>query len=99
VRAHCHALLSATLTQACELTGLNSPYPIQGHHYAQMAVIPIPLIDDLEAFNRRLYEQYRIQIPCMAWNGLQFLRVSVQAYNSEDDLKSLLGALRTELAD
>ena len=99
VRAHCHTLLAATLKQANELTGLRSPYPAQGQHYAQMAVIPLPHIHDLQAFNRRLYEKYRIQIPCITWNGHQFLRVSVQAYNSEEDSKALLNALRAELAD
>ena len=87
------------LKQAGELTGLRSPYSGREQHYAQMAVIPLPHIHELETFNRRLYEKYRIQIPCVAWNGRQFLRVSVQAYNSEEDLKALVGALRAELAD
>ena len=62
-----------------------------------MAVIPLPHVDDLQSFNIRLYEKYRIQIPCIAWNGRQFLRISVQAYNSEDDLGALLAALHNEL--
>ena len=97
-RTHCHSLLTAMLKQASELTGLRSPYPAPGDHYAQMAVIPLPPIHDLTAFNRRLYEKYRIQIPCIAWNGRQLLRASVQAYNSEEDLKALLEALSAELA-
>lgn len=97
VRAQCHALLAATLKQACDLTGLSPLYPEQGRHYAQMAVIPLPPVHDLESFNRRLYEKYRIQIPCIEWKGRQFLRISVQAYNSEEDLATLLAALRAEL--
>jgi isopenicillin-N epimerase len=96
-RARCHNLLAETLTQACDLTGLNPLYPQQGPAYAQMAVIPLPRIHDLAAFNRRLYEKHRIQVPCIAWNDQHFLRISVQAYNSEDDLAALLKALDTEL--
>jgi isopenicillin-N epimerase len=99
VRATCHTLLAAILKEASELTGLRSPYPAQGQHYTQMAVIPLPPIHDLTAFNRCLYEKYRIQIPCIAWKERQLLRVSVQAYNSEGDLKALLQALRAELAE
>ena len=97
VRAHCHDLLATTLKQARELTGLYDLYPEQGQHYAQMAVMALPPINDLASLNRCLYEKYRIQIPCITWNGHQFLRISVQAYNSEKDLEILLDALHAEL--
>ena len=97
VRARCHDLLAAALRQASELTGLCQLYPAQRAFYAQMAVIPLPSVHDLGAFTRRLYEKYRIQIPCVAWNGRQFLRISVQGYNSEEDLGALLEALSVEL--
>ncbi|MEJ2574115.1 MAG: aminotransferase class V-fold PLP-dependent enzyme [Gammaproteobacteria bacterium] len=97
-RTRCHKLLEKTLKRASDLTGLAPLYPEPGRHYGQMAVLPLPPIDDLDAFNRRLYDEYRIQIPCISWNGRQYLRVSVQAYNSEEDVEALLTALRIELA-
>jgi isopenicillin-N epimerase len=97
VRENCHRLLGTTLRRASELTGLRPLYPDQGRYYEQMAVMPLPAIDNLASFNARLYEKYRIQVPCIEWNGRQFLRISVQAYNSEEDLATLLAALRAEL--
>jgi isopenicillin-N epimerase len=97
VREHCHGLLAASLERAAALTGLSPLYPRQGGYYAQMAVFDLPRIRDLAAFNSRLYQHYRIQIPCIAWNGRQFLRISVQAYNSQEDLDALFAALRQEL--
>ena len=97
VRERCHRLLETALRRASDQTGLNPLYPNHGRYYEQMAVIPLPRIPDLAAFNIRLYEKHRIQIPCMEWNGRRFLRISVQAYNSEDDLDALLAALRAEL--
>jgi len=97
VRKSCHRLLETTVKRASDLTGLHSLYPDQGSHYEQMAVIPLPPIDKLASFNTGLYEKYRIQVPCIEWNGRQFLRISVQAYNSEEDLEALLTALRSEL--
>jgi isopenicillin-N epimerase len=99
VRAACHALLTTTLSQLADLTGLQPLYPHADSQYAQMAVTPLPTIRDLAAFNRRLYEKYRIQIPCIAWSNRQFLRISVQAYNSGEDLQALVDAVRVELAD
>ena len=97
-RARCHDLLAKTLKQVSDLTGLPPLYPEPERQYAQMAVTTLSPIDDLDAFNRRLYDGYRIQIPCISWNGHQFLRISVQAYNSEDDLEALIAALRVELS-
>ena len=97
VREHCHLLLAEALRLASVLTGLNPLYPPQGRFYEQMAVLALPPIPDLTAFNTCLYQQYGIQIPCMAWNGRQFLRISVQAYNSQEDLDTLFDALQREL--
>lgn len=97
VRERCHRLLESVVQRASAQTGLDPLYPSRGRRYEQMAVIPLPRIPDLAAFNGRLYEKYRIQVPCLEWNGRQLLRISIQAYNSEDDANALLAALRAEL--
>lgn len=97
VRAACHRLLAESVRRVSELTGLPSLYPLHGHHYAQMAVNTLPRIDDLAAFNRRLFDKHRIEIPCIEWNGRQFLRIALQGYNSRADIDALLAALHAEL--
>jgi isopenicillin-N epimerase len=98
VRERCHRLLETGLERAAELTGLSALYPCQGRFYEQMAVFELPHIRDLTAFNNRLYQHHHIQIPCIAWNKRQFLRISVQAYNSQEDLDALFAALEQELS-
>jgi isopenicillin-N epimerase len=96
VRERCHRLLADALRQVAALTGLASPY-LEADQYRQMAVTPLPPIADLAAFNRRLFERHRIEIPCIPWNGRQWLRISVQGYNTAADIEALLAALRAEL--
>ena len=97
VREDCHRLLSTALERVRDLTGARSLYDNEDQ-YRQMAVVELPPIADLAAFNRRLFDRYRIEIPCMAWNGRQLLRISIQGYNSEADVEALLRALRKELS-
>jgi isopenicillin-N epimerase len=99
VRADCHRLLAESLRRVAELTGLEPLYPASGDHYVQMAVNALPRIDDLAAFNQRLFDRHRIEAPCIEWNGRQFLRIALQGYNSRADIDALLAALAAELPD
>jgi isopenicillin-N epimerase len=97
VRQRCHQLLRQALSRISDLTGLESPYPADTNGYRQMAVAPLPPIADLERFQARLYDEYRIEIPCISWGPHQFIRLSVQAYNSSADIDALLKALEVLL--
>ena len=52
---------------------------------------------DVEELQRRLYGEYRVQVPVMEWNGRQFVRVSVQGYNVPADVEALVSALHAAL--
>ena len=62
-----------------------------------MAAAPLPPLDDLPAFKRRLYNEFRVEIPCVQWGGRQFIRLSIQGYNTEADVDALLAALEVML--
>jgi isopenicillin-N epimerase len=90
VRRGCHALAARTLERACALTGL---VPVCGDaDFAQMVVIPVPPADQRE-LQRRLLEEFRIEIPATTHAGRLFVRLSVQAYTTETDCDALLAAL------
>lgn len=95
VREQCHTLLSATLARLTAVTGLASPYlSPTARLFHQMAVARIPLQPDIAAFKQRLYDDYRIEVPCFAWQGYHFIRISVQGYNSTRDLARLEQAVQ-----
>ena len=78
------------------ITGM-APVYTRPDGYAQMAIAPLPPQPDLAAFKERLYDDYAVEIPCPAWQGRHFLRISVQGYNSEADLRRLEDAVQTLL--
>jgi len=97
VRARCHELARQAVQRVGELTGLPPLYPDSGGFYHQMATMPLPEGTDLEALKTQLYDDYRIEIPVVNWQDRPFLRISVQGYNSADDVDALISALKTLL--
>jgi isopenicillin-N epimerase len=106
VRQECHDLLLTALARVSALSGLPSPYsddpdfrnPVGPHPLPpQMGIAPLPPISDLEGLKKRLYEQFRIEVPLIEWDGAQYVRISIQAYNTLEDIDALVGGLATLL--
>ena len=95
VRAQCHTLLTQTMHQIGELTNLPSLYPSDSNagFYHQMATIPLPQLANTEAFKTALLEEFKVEVPIVTWNGRHFIRVSIQVYNTPQDVEVLLDAL------
>ena len=89
VRARCHDLAADALRVLTQRHGLQ-PVAADGD-WAQMVAIPVPA-QDPEALRRRLLDESRIEIPVTAHGGRTFVRLSVQGYNTPDDIERLLGA-------
>jgi isopenicillin-N epimerase len=94
VQVRCHQLLRNTVERMCEITGLSPLYALDSDSFHQMGTIPIPQVSDLKTLKNRLYSEFNIEIPCIDWNNHHFLRLSVQGYNSEEDLEQLMSAMR-----
>ncbi len=92
VREQCHKMVKETVARVCDLTGLPSIYG-SDHFYHQLAAMPLPAMDDVKMFKDALYDKHKIEIPCTEWQDRQFVRVSVQGYNTQADLDALLDAL------
>jgi isopenicillin-N epimerase len=93
VRLECHNLLRQGIERICDLTNMSPLYPLASDFYGQMSIAPLPL-SNLPVLKRRLYDEYKIEVPLIQWQDKQFVRVSVQGYNSQTDLDALLNALK-----
>jgi isopenicillin-N epimerase len=90
VRAECHALAHTTRDRIGLLTGLAPLSPPEW--FAQMVAVPLPPCN-ANALKLWLYERHRIEVPVVEWGGRQYLRLSMQAYNTPSDLDALVTAL------
>jgi isopenicillin-N epimerase len=98
VRAECHELVRHARQAMSELTGLEPICPDSPEWFGQMATIPLPACD-VDELKRRLYDEYRVEVPVIGWGGRQFVRVSVQGYNTRGDVDALVRALENLLPD
>jgi isopenicillin-N epimerase len=92
VREECHELARLARVGMAELTGIEPLLADDPRLFSQMATMPLPPCD-LPALKRRLYDQYRIEIPTTQWGDVQCLRISVQGYNTRSDVDRLLSAV------
>jgi len=95
VRDACHDLAVSLRQEILALTGLA---PIcDDTHFPQMFTVQLPPCDPA-VIKTRLYDDYHVELPVFTWKDRQYLRVSIQGYNTPDEGEQLLSALRKVLA-
>ena len=84
-------MAAQTLHRICAITALQ---PIcQDSDFGQMVAIPVPLMN-AQLLKDTLFERYRIEIPVTSHKSTLFIRLSVQAYNTPEQLDVLADAIR-----
>jgi len=96
VRYQCHALLRQAIERICDLTELPPLYPLDSDFYSQMGIAPLPK-SDLAILKSRLYDEYQIEVPLSQWQDRQFVRISIQGYNTQGDVDALVDSLKVLL--
>jgi isopenicillin-N epimerase len=97
VQARCHAMLRGALERIDALTGRPSAYADDGFDwFAQLAVVRLPELDPV-SLKQRLYDEFRVETPVHRFHDEVLLRISIAAYNTDDDVDALVSALGTLL--
>ncbi len=92
VRKACRALVDRASER---ITALSGRWPLSSDadgFWTQMRAFELPP-GDAQALQKRLWEDFAIEVPVMAWKGKRLLRLSIQAYNAEEDVDRLTEAL------
>lgn len=98
VQRECHELARVARRAIGQLTGLAPLTPDLPDWYAQMVALPLPPCDG-EALKQRLSDEFAVEVPIITWNGRQFVRVSIQGYNTPGDLDALVTGLAALLPE
>ena len=88
----CKQIVFANYQRFCDLLKTQPLAPITEEFLGQMASVPVKTSKPTE-LKDLLYDKYRIQIPVMPLNGEIYLRYSINAYNTQEDLDILYKAL------
>ncbi|MBI3164699.1 MAG: aminotransferase class V-fold PLP-dependent enzyme [Chloroflexi bacterium] len=94
VRSACHRLAVDTWKRIHDLTGCAPLHSDPELWFAQMSLLSLPAATDLPALKARLYDEHCIEIPVIEWNERKLIRLSVQGYNTKQDMDKLLFALK-----
>jgi isopenicillin-N epimerase len=92
VRDRCHELVCKARRRIANLTDLPQIAPESRTWFVQMATCPVRTAS-IEQLKTNLYDKCRIEIPVGERDGRQAVRVSIQAYNTEEDVDRLLDGL------
>jgi isopenicillin-N epimerase len=93
VRANCRALLRRSVEWVCGLAQTEPAYPLNLDFFSQMAIAPLPRVD-VPSLKRLLYDDFKVEVPIIEWRDKCFVRISIQAYNTREDVDALLAGLR-----
>ena len=96
VRETAHALAAGARESVTAITGLSPLSPDEAAWFGQMVSLPLPVADP-PAVQRRLREEFGIEVVVTRWQDHALLRVSVQAYNTAEDIRRLVTALEVIL--
>mgnify|MGYP003488471017 CR=1 FL=1 len=93
----CRTLVLSNYKRFCDLLGSKPICPINEDFLVQMASVPVKTSDPV-GLKELLFKTYKIEIPVMSLNGNYFIRYSINAYNSQEDLDVLYNALQDIIA-
>jgi isopenicillin-N epimerase len=93
VSDRCHHLARAARREINGLTSLPPICPETSSWFKQMFTAQLPDGKDEKELKKRLYDEYRIEVPLFRWQDKPFIRVSVQGYNTQGDIDGLVAAL------
>ena len=92
VSQNCKDLVKSNALRFCELMNCKPLAPLNDDFIGQMFSIEIKT-NEPEKLQSTLYQKYNIEIPVMAHADKVFLRYSINAFNSQQDLDILYDAL------
>ena len=97
VRDRCQTMLTYVINEIESMTGLPSIYGENREKFIQIAAAEIPENWQPGSLQEWLYQEHKIEVPVIDWESRWFIRPSIQGYNSKEDIKVFLNAIKDYL--
>jgi len=91
VQTRCRALAAQAVAMLSELPNVERVHP--NEFFQQMGLVELPSSTDPILLKQRLIDDYNIEVPVIPWQDHVFVRISIQAYNTEANVERLAEAL------
>lgn len=88
----CRQLAQSNYQRFCDLLGSQPLCPVSDEFLGQMCSIPITTSQP-DVLQKLIFEKYKIEVPVMRQDEDIFIRYSIQAFNTQQDLDPLYEAL------
>ncbi len=92
-KQRCNFLVKYFLQEMNKFTAMNSLYTIHPEEL-MMGVVEIPRKFAKLELKELLYHEFKIEVPVIEWSGKLLIRISVQIYNSKEDVDHFLAVLK-----
>jgi isopenicillin-N epimerase len=86
----CHDMVRRARPAIEDALGTIAVTPDADEWYAQMSSFLLPPEIDGMELQRRLFDEHRVEIPVFPWNGKELIRISIQGYNTWEDVTRLV---------
>lgn len=93
VAADCRQLVQANALTLCELLDTSPLAPITDDFIVQLFSAEIKTTEP-EKLHNHFFDAYKVQIPVMRHGDKVYLRYSINAFNSQQDLDTLFAAIK-----
>ena len=101
VAQDCHILAIEAQERLCELFEVPPVSPGEApdisdqmyQWFKQMFAVEVPSKHKPYELQKNLFDQFKIEVPVISWSNKYLLRISIQGYNSMEDVTSLCQAL------
>jgi isopenicillin-N epimerase len=94
VAKECRELGQQNYRRFCDLLETAPLAPVKDEFIGQLFSIPVKTSDPA-ALKTRLFNEFKIEIPVMPHANKVYLRYSLNAFNSQEDLDKLYDAMKT----
>ncbi len=94
VRSARREMIRSAEEKVRKLTGLTPICTDSETWLGQMVALPLPADVDGAALQKQLYDEFCIEIPHTRWREQSFLRLSIQGYNTQEEIDYFIKTLR-----